>query len=82
MWCRYDIGTRFMIDSFRRCPCRGMIDGEGYDISQIKPNIAAYYHEVTLAAPCPFNSSTPAFVLQQGRLCETGLDPEEMPQEL
>ena len=39
----YDIGTRFMIDSGWVIPMQELINADGYDISQIEPNIAAYY---------------------------------------
>ena len=38
----YDIGTRFMIDSGWVIPMQELIDADGYDISQIEPNIAAF----------------------------------------
>ena len=39
----YDLGTRFMIDSGWVIPMQDMRDADGYDISQIEPNVAAYY---------------------------------------
>ena len=39
----YDIGTRFMIDSGWVIPMQDMIDSEGYDVSDLEPNITAYY---------------------------------------
>lgn len=55
----YDIGTRFMIDSGWVIPMQEMIDADGYDISQIEPNIAAYYTTDDGLYSMPFNSSTP-----------------------
>lgn len=55
----YDIGTRFMIDSGWVIPMQEMIDAAGYDISQIEPNIAAYYTTDAGLYSMPFNSSTP-----------------------
>ncbi len=55
----YDIGTRFMIDSGWVIPMQEMIDADGYDISQIEPNIAAYYTTDAGLYSMPFNSSTP-----------------------
>ena len=56
----YDLGTRFMIDSGWVIPMQDMIDADGYDISQIEPNVAAYYttDDGTMYS-MPFNSSTP-----------------------
>lgn len=56
----YDLGTRFMIDSGWIIPMQEMIDADGYDISQIEPNVAAYYTtEDGTMYSMPFNSSTP-----------------------
>ena len=55
----YDIGTRFMIDSGWVIPMQELINADGYDISQIEPNIAAYYTVTMSCTRCPFNSSTP-----------------------
>lgn len=55
----YDIGTRFMIDSGWIIPMQELIDDAGYDLSQIEPNIAAYYTVDDKLYSMPFNSSTP-----------------------
>ena len=55
----YEIGTRFMIDSGWIIPMQQMIDEDGYDISQIEPNLAAYYTIDDQLYSIPFNSSTP-----------------------
>ena len=55
----YEIGTRFMIDSGWIVPMQEMIDGDGYDLSQIEPNLAAYYTFDIELYSLPFNSSTP-----------------------
>ena len=39
----YEIGTRFMIDSGWIVPMQQMIDADSYDVSEIEPNLAAYY---------------------------------------
>lgn len=55
----YDIGTRYMIDSGLVKPFQEFIDADNYDISQIEPNIAAYYSIDGKLISMPFNSSTP-----------------------
>ncbi len=56
----YDLGTRFMIDSGWVIPMQEMINADGYDVSQIEPNVAAYYTtEDGTMYSMPFNSSTP-----------------------
>ena len=55
----YEIGTRFMIDSGWIVPMQEMIDQDNYDISQIEPNLAAYYTVDDQLYSMPFNSSTP-----------------------
>lgn len=39
----YEIGTRFMIESGWTVPMQEMIDADNYDVSEIEPNLAAYY---------------------------------------
>lgn len=75
----YDIGTRFMIDSGWIKPVQEFIDAEGYDISQIEPNIAAYYTVDGKLYSMPFNSSTPTLYYNKTAFAEAGLDPEVAP---
>lgn len=55
----YDIGTRFMLDSGWIVPMQELIDADGFDLSVIEPNIAAYYTVGDMLYSMPFNSSTP-----------------------
>lgn len=55
----YEIGTRFMIESDWITPMQQMIDADNYDLSQIEPNLAAYYTIDDQLYSMPFNSSTP-----------------------
>ena len=55
----YEIGTRFMIDSGWIIPMQQMVDADNYDLSQIEPNLAAYYTIDDQLYSMPFNSSTP-----------------------
>ena len=41
----YEIGTRFMIESGWTVPMQEMIDADNYDVSEIEPNLAAYYNK-------------------------------------
>ena len=75
----YDIGTRFMIDSGWALPMQQMIDAEGYDITQIEPNIAAYYTVDGKLYSMPFNSSTPLLYYNKTAFAEAGLDPNTPP---
>jgi len=75
----YDIGSRFMIDSGWALPMQMMIDTEDYDISQIEPNIAAYYTIDDILYSMPFNSSTPLLYYNKTAFEEAGLDPEVAP---
>lgn len=75
----YDIGTRFMIDSGWAKPMQEMIDAEGYDITQIEPNIAAYYTIDGKLYSMPFNSSTPLLYYNKTAFAEAGLDPNTPP---
>ena len=75
----YDIGTRFMIDSGWIIPMQELIDADNYDISQIEPNIAAYYSVDGQLYSMPFNSSTPIMYINRDAFIEAGLDPDNPP---
>ena len=69
----YEIGTRFMIDSGRIVPMQEMIDGDGYDLSQIEPNLAAYYTIDNELYSMPFNSSTPILYYNKDMFEKAGI---------
>ncbi len=75
----YDIGSRFMIDSGWAKPIQEFIDASGYDISQIEPNIAAYYTIDGKLYSMPFNSSTPLLYYNKTAFEKAGLDPNTPP---
>lgn len=75
----YDIGTRFMIDSGWITPVQRFIDAEGYDISQIEENIAAYYTVDGSLYSMPFNSSTPLLYYNKTVFAAAGLDAQVAP---
>ena len=75
----YDIGTRFMIDSGWVKPMQEFIDAEGFDVSVIEPNIAAYYTVDGTLYSMPFNSSTPILYYNKTAFEAAGLDPEVSP---
>lgn len=69
----YDIGTRFMIDSGWIVPMQSLIDADGYDLSQIEPNIAAYYTVDGKLYSMPFNSSTPILYYNKDMFEKAGI---------
>ena len=76
----YEIGTRFMIDSGWIVPMQEMIDGDGYDLSQIEPNLAAYYTIDNELYSMPFNSSTPILYYNKDMFEKAGIT--EVPESL
>lgn len=74
----YDIGTRFMIDSGWVVPMQQLIDGDGWDVSQVEPNIAAYYTVDNSLYSMPFNSSTPILYYNKDMFAKAGIT--EIPQ--
>lgn len=76
----YEIGTRFMIDSGWIVPMQDMIDGDGYDVSQIEPNLAAYYTIDNELYSMPFNSSTPILYYNKDMFEKAGIS--EVPDSL
>ena len=69
----YDIGTRFMIDSGWVVPMQELIDADGYDLTQIEPNIAAYYTVGDTLYSMPFNSSTPILYYNKDMFDKAGI---------
>ena len=76
----YEIGTRFMIDSGWIVPIQDMIDGDSYDVSQIEPNLAAYYTIDNELYSMPFNSSTPILYYNKDMFEKAGIS--EVPDRL
>lgn len=77
----YDIGTRFMIDSGWVVPMQELIDADGWDSSQLKPNIAAYYTVDKKLYSMPFNSSTPILYYNKDIFDKAGITeiPDSLP---
>ena len=69
----YDIGTRFMIDSGWVVPMQELIDADGWDKTQIEPNIAAYYTVGDTLYSMPFNSSTPLLYYNKDMFDKAGV---------
>lgn len=75
----YDIGTRWMIDSGYAIEMQTVIDRDTFDVSQIEPNIAAYYSVNDRLHSMPFNSSTPLMYYNKDAFKAAGLDPDNPP---
>jgi len=75
----YDIGTRLMVDLKVITPVQDFIDKEGYDVSDLEPNVLAYYTVDGKQVSMPFNSSTPMLYYNKDMFREAGLDPEKPP---
>ncbi|MTK08649.1 MAG: ABC transporter substrate-binding protein [Hungatella sp.] len=76
----YDIGTRFMIDSGWVVPMQQLIDEDKWDLSQVEPNIAAYYTVNGTLYSMPFNSSTPILYYNKDIFKKAGI--KEVPDSL
>ncbi len=70
----FDLGTRFMIDSGLIVPVQDYIDKDNYDISQIEPNLAAYYTVDNKLNSMPFNSSTPLLYYNKDIFEKAGIE--------
>nr|WP_239028269.1 ABC transporter substrate-binding protein [Pseudonocardia acidicola] len=75
----YDIGTRFMIDSKSVVPVQAFVDKDGYDTSDIQPNIAGYYTVDKKLYSMPFNTSMPLLYINKDAFAKAGLDPNHPP---
>lgn len=69
----YEIGTRFMIESGWTVPMQKMIDADNYDVSEIEPNLAAYYTIDNQLYSMPFNSSTPIMYYNKDMFDKAGI---------
>lgn len=69
----YEIGSRFMIESGWITPMQQMIDADSYDLSQIEPNLAAYYTIDNQLYSMPFNSSTPIMYYNKEMFDKAGI---------
>lgn len=70
----YEIGSRYMMDSDFIIPMQEFIDVENYDLSQIEPNIAAYYTVEDSLYSMPFNSSTPVLYYNKDLFEDAGIE--------
>lgn len=69
----YDIGTRFMVDSGWVVPMQQLINSDGWDETQVEPNIAAYYTVDNTLYSMPFNSSTPILYYNKDMFDKAGI---------
>ena len=76
----YDIGTRFMIDSKAIVPMQEFIDKNKFDLSQMEPNILAYYRIGSRLFSMPFNTSTAILYYNKDLYQKAGLDVNRPPQ--
>jgi sn-glycerol 3-phosphate transport system substrate-binding protein len=76
----YDIGTRFMIDSKGIVPVQEFIDRDKFDVSQLEPNILAYYRVGDRLYSMPFNTSTAILYYNKDMFKQAGLNPDRPPQ--
>lgn len=75
----FDIATRLMVDLDVATPVQTYIDKEGYDVSDLEPNVLAYYTVEGQQYSMPFNSSTPMLYYNKDAFVAAGLDPENPP---
>jgi sn-glycerol 3-phosphate transport system substrate-binding protein len=75
----YDLGTRFMYDLDAIVPMQNFIDKEKFKISDIEPNIMAYYTINKKLYSMPFNTSNPILYYNKTAFKAAGLDPEKAP---
>ena len=75
----YDLGTRLLIDLQVITPMQDFIDREGFDVSDIEPNVANYYSIDGRLQSMPFNTSNPVLYYNKNLFQEAGLDPENAP---
>lgn len=75
----YEIGSKFMIDSKMITPVQNFIDADGFDLTQLEPNITRYYTIDGKLNAMPFNTSNPILYYNKDAFKAAGLDPENPP---
>ena len=75
----FDIATRLMVDLKVATPVQNYIDKENYDLSDLEPNVLAYYTIDGKQYSMPFNTSTPMLYYNKDMFKAAGLDPEKAP---
>ena len=75
----FDIGTRLMVDLKVATPVQDFIDKEKYDVSDLEPNVLAYYTVDGKQWSMPFNTSNPMLYYNKDMFKAAGLDPEKPP---
>lgn len=75
----FDIATRLMVDLDVVTPVQNYIDAESYDVSDLEPNVLAYYTVDGQQYSMPFNTSTPLLYYNKDMFEAAGLDPENPP---
>lgn len=78
----YDIGTQFMIDSQQVVPIVDFAARDSYSLTDIQPNIAAYYTVAGKQWSMPLNSSVPLLYYNKTAFKAAGLDPDKPPKNL
>jgi sn-glycerol 3-phosphate transport system substrate-binding protein len=75
----FDIATRLMVDLKVVTPVQDYIDKENYDVSDLEPNVLAYYTVDGKQYSMPFNTSTPMLYYNKDMFVAAGLDPDKPP---
>ena len=75
----FDIATRLMVDLDVVTPMQDFIDKDNYDVSDLEPNVLAYYTVNGKQYSMPFNTSTPILYYNKDAFKAAGLDPENPP---
>ena len=68
-----------MIDSGWIVPMQELIDADGWDVSKLEENIAAYYTIDDKLYSMPFNTSTPILYYNKDILTEAGISEDQIP---
>lgn len=75
----FDIATRQMVDLKVITPVQNYVDKDKYDVSDLEPNVLAYYTVDGKMQSMPFNTSTPLLYYNKDLFKAAGLDPEKPP---
>ena len=70
----FEVGSTFMIDSGLTVPVQHFVDESQFDLSQLEPNLLAYYTIGGQLNSMPFNSSTPLMYYNKDLFEKAGVE--------
>lgn len=78
----FEVGTTFMIDSGLTVPVQNYVDKDKFDLTQLEPNLLAYFTIDGKLNSMPFNNSTPLMYYNKDIFTKAGVEAPKTLEEL